>query len=186
MLTSDRYRGSDSPKPSSNSHRTDDREKRDSSIPKPSIQSKDPTTASNINGTNGNSVEAKENRPISDQRSSSVTPTTTPEIVSILSCYTSTAKSNSPKNQSQAALDEEKKRKRMERLEQWKLKKAQEKAEAETKNKSASQIVQTDSKGSSSISPSDSGSFLRNNDTDKSLKKCLFKSLTCKFFETLF
>lgn len=74
----------------------------------------------------------------------------------------------------------------MERLEQWKLKKAQEKAEAETKSKSASQIVQTDSKGSSSISPSDSSSLLRNNDTDKSLKKSLFKSLTCKFFETPF
>lgn len=85
LLTSDRHRGSDSPKPSSISHRANDHDKRDSSIPKSSIQYKDPTTASNLNGTNGNSVEAKENRSISDQCSSSVAPTTTPEIVSILS-----------------------------------------------------------------------------------------------------
>ena len=81
------------------------------------------------------------------------------------------------------ALDEEKKRKRMERLEQWKLKKAQEKAKAAALSKSASPAPDTVSKGSSSIAPSDSGSNLRNTDTDQTLKKNVFKPLTSKFYE---
>lgn len=71
----------------------------------------------------------------------------------------------------------------MERLEQWKLKKAQEKAKAEALSKSASPAPDTVSKGSSSIAPSDSGSNLRIIDTDQTLKKNVFKPLTSKFYE---
>lgn len=83
LLTFIRHRGSDSHRLASSNHRTDERDRKDSSITKSSTESKE-TISSNFDRTNVNSVEVKEARSTSDHNSSSNTATTTPEIVSIV------------------------------------------------------------------------------------------------------
>lgn len=134
------------------------------------------STISSLIGTNSRSDGADKTR--DSERA-------TPQMGNSGSVSSANSASSLASKQSSSILDEEKKRKRMERLELWKQKKAQEKAQAEAA--SSSNTAKPQPEGASPTTLSTQGSKLTENqtrpevtNTDSSAKKKVLKPLSSK------